>query len=331
MQVRVECWNGKPPPPSDDWEDQDVLPWRCVDGSSYAYLRGFDPPEDRGVLSLHGLEHARVEVLAWGRNRYNYSNGPDESHAMARERWLLRFWPDLANLDAVAGPPRRLIGRGWLPAPTEGFHASVRALETTGWWSAMAGTPIGEIFQALLYRDAAFRIEELPKSFLGWTWETEAVTRPGYSVGDDDRLQRVARAAGIEVLTYRDALEALIALGVFATVQTTHGQLLVPNPAPPVSAWDIVQPRSNTGYGSPRALEYDAYRTISEDLLHQARWANEGLLCASPAKIASRLGLSRAEVLGALNFLAGLGHEVEPLPERDFDTESTVTLRAKAP
>jgi hypothetical protein len=325
LDVRVECWDAKPPPPEDEWQDQDVLPWRSIDGSEDAQLRAFDSLGDSAV-SLRGLDRARVEVLAWGRNRYGYSTGPDDWADLPRERWLLRFWPDLDDLDALAGPPRRLIGREWLPAPRDGFGTAVQALETAGWGSsALADTPFRHIFQAIVYQRAAFRAEELPKPFLGWTWDTDA-PRAGDA---GDRLERVARAAGVEVLTYRDALEALIALGVLATVQTPDGQLLVPNPAPPISAWDIIEPDNDTGYTSPRALEYQEYRTISEDLLHQARWAKDGELRATPERIASRLGLSRKEVLGALNFLAGLGHRVEPLPGENFDTESTVTLGAR--
>lgn len=327
MDVRVECWDGEPPPAGDRWEDQDVVPWQSVDGASKAYLSGFDSPQD-GSVSLQGLERARVEVLAWGRNRYGYSDGPNDWEGIPREQWLLRFWPDLHDLDAITGPPRRLIGRSWLPTPAPGFQTSVDALRTTGWWSALARTPFADIFQALYYRDAAFQMEELPQSFLGWTWETDA--RRGRGEDGDTRLERVARAAGVEILTYRDALQALIALGVFATVQTPDGQLLVPNPAPPISVWEIVGTFHDTGYGSPRALEFDAYRTVSEDLLHQARWARDGVLRATPERIASRLGLSLNEVLGALTLLAALGHSVEPLPGKDIDTRSTIALSAAA-
>ena len=238
----------------------------------------------------------------------------------------MRFWPDLDDLDAVAGPPRRLIGRSWLPARTSRFETAVGALKTTGWWPALAGTPFADIFQALYYRDRAFRIEELPRPFLGWTWDTDACHARGEE--GDTRLERVARAAGVEILTYRDALQALIALGVFATVRSPGGELLVPNPAPPVSVWVIVESFADRGYGSPRAIEFGAYRTVSEDLLHQARWAKDGVLRETPERIASRLGLSLDEVAGALNLLSALGHDVEPLPGKDVDTRSTIALCA---
>jgi hypothetical protein len=328
MDVRVECWDAMPPPPGDHWEDQDVLPWRSLDGGSEAYLSGFDSPEDNS-LSLQGFERARVEVLAWGRNRYGYSDGPYDWDGIPREQWLLRFWPDLDDLDALSGPPRRLIGRSWLPTRASGFHTAVNVLRTTGWCSALARTPFGHILDALSYRHEASRMEELPQSFLGWTWETDACGAHGED--GDARLERVARAAGVEIRTYRDALQALITLGVIATVQSPDGQLLVPNPAPPVSVWDIVESSSDKGHGSPRALEFDAYRTVSEDLLHQARWAKGGVLRETPERIASRLGLSLDEVLGALNFLFALGHDVEPLPGRDVDTRSTIALSFAAP
>ena len=329
MDVRVERWDAKPPPACDEWEDQDVLPWRSINGSSEAHLGGFDAADD-GAVSLDGLDRARVEILAWGRNRYHYGGGPDDWANVARERWLLRFWPDPHDLDALAGPPRRLIGRSWLPAPTNAFQASVDALRMTGWWSALAGpTPFAEIFQALYYQRAAFRMEELPPSFVAWTWDAEV---PGTGRDDDDllsdRVEAVGRAAGVEILTYRDALRALIALGVFATVETPTGQKLVPNPTPPVSVWEIVEPVSLTGYGSPRSLEFDAYRTVSEDLLHQARWTQDGVLRATPERLASRLGLSLEEVLGALKLLAALGHSVEPLPAEDTDAGAEVALSA---
>jgi hypothetical protein len=327
MDVRVDCWDAKPPPPEDHWEDQDVVPWRSLDGASEVYLRGFHPSGD-GSVSLKGLERARVEILARGRNRYRYSNGPDDWDGIPREQWLLRFWPDLHDLDAVAGPPRRLIGRSWLPAPTGGFRMSVDALETAGWMSALTRTPFGDIFGALARRNAAFRPEELPRPSGVWTWETDSRRLAGED--GDPRLERIAAAAGVEIRTYRDALQALIALGVFATVQSPDGPLLVPNPAPPVSVWDIVEPVHDTGYGSPHAVEFDAYRTISEDLLHQARWAEDGVLRETPERIASRLGLSTYEVLGALNFLSALGHDVEPLPGKDIDTRSTIALSATA-
>jgi hypothetical protein len=97
---------------------------------------------------------------------------------------------------------------------------------------------------------------------------------------------------------------------------------------PPISAWEIVEPPRETGHGSPRALEFAAYGTVSEDLLHQARWADDGVLRATPERIASRLGLSRNEVLGALRFLAALGHVVEPPAEGDLDTRSPIALSA---
>ena len=329
MDVRVERWDAKPPPAGDEWEDQDVLPWRSIDGRSAARLRGFDDVAD-GEVSLDGLDRARVEILAWGRNRYYYGGGPDDWDGVPRERWLLRFWPDPHDLDALAGPPRRLIGRSWLPAPTNGFWASVDALRTTGWWPALGyPTPFAEIFQALYYQRGAFRMEELPPSFVAWTWDTE-VGRTGRNDGDlmSDRVQAVGRAAGIEILTYRDALRALIALGVFATVETPNGQKLVPNPAPPVSVWEIVEPASIAGYDEPRAHEFDAYRALSEDLLHQARWAQDGVLRATPERIASRLGLSLDEVLCALKLLAALGHNVEPMPAEDIDAGAEVALSA---
>jgi hypothetical protein len=122
-------------------------------------------------------------------------------------------------------------------------------------------------------------------------------------------------------------MRALVALGVFATVKTPDGELLVPNPAPPIRAWEVVESVPDTGYSSPRALEFEAYRTVSEDLLHLARWAQDGVLRATPERIASRLGLSLDETLGALNFLAGVGHAVEPLPDKGVDTRSEIVLR----
>lgn len=326
LEVRVERWDGQPPPADDEWEDRDVLPWRCVDGPSIACLSGFEVV-DGSELSLEGLEQARVEVLAWGRNRYFYSGGPadDDWDQVPPERWLLRLWPDPAGLDAMAGAPRRLIGRSWLPAPTSGFPAAVSALRTTGWVSALGG-PFSAIFQALPHQNAAFRLEELPQPFRHWTWET--VVSVGRNEIADARLELVARAAGVEIRTYRDALRALVALGVFATVETPSGNLLVPNPAPPVSPWDIVEPVPATGYQSPRALEFEAYRTVSDDLVHLARWAPDGILRTTPERIATRLGLSCAEAIGALAFLAALGHRVEPLPERGSDGSGTISLSA---
>jgi hypothetical protein len=322
MDVRVESWDAQPPPPGDLWEDQDVLPWRSINGASEAYLRGFDEPP--AAVALAGLERARVEVLAWGRNRYDYGTGPDDPDEIPRERWLLRFWPDLEDLDALAGPPRRLIDRSWLPAPRSAFHTSREALRTTGWWSPLLDAPFSDIFQALYYHEAAFRMEELPQAFLRWTWETP-VTRTHSPYGDTG-FDSVSRAAGIEILTYRDAMQALIALGVFATVQTPDGELLVPNPAPPIRAWEVVERVPDTGYSSPRALEFAAYRKVSEDLLHLARWAKDGVLRATPERIASRLGLSLDETLGALNFLAGVGDVVEPMPDKGVDTRSEIVL-----
>ncbi len=330
MDVRIERWDGEPPGVGDEWEDRDVLPWQPLPESSEAHLAGFDPADD-GTFSLGDLGRARVEVLAWGRNRYGYSDGPDDWLGTPRERWLLRFWPDPDCLDALTGPPRRLIGRGWLPSPTDAFSACVDALETTGWTPALSGaTPFDDIFQALLYQRAAFTAEELPPPFVTWTWETEVGRHEDVADGVvRKRVAAVGRAAGVEIRTYRDGLRALIALGVFTTVQTPDGPKLAPNPTPPVSVWDIIESVPPRGYGSPRVVELKAFGTLSEDLLHLARWAPGEVLRATPVRIASRLGVAPGEALGALGYLAALGHVVEPAPHGDIDPSAEIALSAR--
>lgn len=134
----------------------------------------------------------------------------------------------------------------------------------------------------------------------------------------------------MEIRTYRHALRALVGLGVFATVETPDGNLLIPNPAPPVSPWDIVEPFTAKGHGSPRAVESEAYRTVSEDLVHLAGWAPDGILRTTPERIATRLNLSDDDdTIGALAFLDALGHRVEPLPTREAHWNQTISLSAK--
>ncbi|MGZ6803706.1 MAG: hypothetical protein ACXVFU_11725 [Nocardioidaceae bacterium] len=88
LRVRLERWDERPPPPGDEWEDIDELPWASIPGGGPVVVNGFDPPEDGDGLVVEDLARARVEVLATGRHRYDDDEAPDH---LPREEWLLRW------------------------------------------------------------------------------------------------------------------------------------------------------------------------------------------------------------------------------------------------
>lgn len=85
------------------------------------------------------------------------------------------------------------------------------------------------------------------------------------------------------------------------------------------------------GYASPMARALSAYRPVSEDLVHLARWTPRGVISASPREVGQRLDVSSDDVLGGLRFLAAVGHHVDPLPTPASDPSSAVYWSAEIP
>jgi hypothetical protein len=321
VAVRVERWDSSPPPAADEWEDRDVLPWQSV-ASGALQIHGMGDDSDDG-MPLDGLDRGRVEVLAQGRHRYDYGNSPldeDGRWLLPPERWLVRLWPDPDGLDALAGPPRRLAGRQWLPQRRTGWAAAMQSWHEAGWYQALDTLPgFDRLHRALLWVGRPCRPDDLPPATGEWGWDSRLVRVPNvadpqaYVAGQRRRLEPVGAAAGMELHTYRDALTALLNLGLLATLAGAE-PLYVPNPAPP-AAWDTLA-ELTIPEGYARAAALSDYHHLADDLKHLLVWAPDGVLRTEPLAIAVRLAVPVEDVLGALRLLAARGYRVEP-PDLD--------------
>lgn len=101
LSVRIERWSADPGPVLDGWEESDEVPFEPLPGGEPARASGFDSAGERG-LDLRGLGRARARVCARGRLDTTDDETSDES-------WLVQFWPDVENLDAMAGAERKLL------------------------------------------------------------------------------------------------------------------------------------------------------------------------------------------------------------------------------
>lgn len=318
VAVRVELWDRPPPAASDDWEDRDLLPWSSA-GPGPLRIHGFDQ-HGEDTLALGGLTRGRVEALAWGRHRYDYGTYlPQE--ALPPERWLLRLWPDPDGLEALSAPPRRLAGRQWLPPRRSAWDAALHAWVETAWSPALSGlVAFTDIEQAL-------RLARRPRTQDGllpadgrWDWQTPLIAA---HASEEHRRHThlqlapfVAAASGTDretaIDTYGDLLDLLRRLGLIAA--TIDGELL-PNPCPP-SAIDALHLFSGPGFSYlTHALE--DYRPLAADLLQLQRWSPDQVLRASLTQLATRLAVTGEDILGAIRWLATLGHRIEPHPAID--------------
>jgi hypothetical protein len=161
--------------------------------------------------------------------------------------------------------------------------------------------------------------ELLPPASGGWTWDSplvhapNALNRDAYERGLRARLEPLAAAAGCELNTYRDALDALLNLGLLATLPRPASRL-VSNPAPP-AAWDTLHPLP-LPETAVRASALSAYGHLARDIEHLVAWAPDRVLRASPLTIAVRLAVPVPELIGALRLLVLRGYRLEP-PDLD--------------
>jgi hypothetical protein len=343
--LRLERWDERPPSVDDDWEDRDLLPWRSIEDGGPLVGHGFEGVDDDAALDLGGLGLGRVEVLAAGRHRYDYSDFPGDE--MPPERWLLRLWPTDAAVDPLTGPPRRVAG----PLPffypdLTAFGGAVHGWSTTGWSDALnIVTAAYEIKIALLRIGRPAETSELAELFGPWgglrdrdgayTWESPVTGRPA-GIGtpslmaqETGILEPLAAAAGMASIdTFADMAAAMRALGLLTEWQTSGKTLLVPNAAPP-PIWEALPNATDelVHFWKLRALAAD-FGSLEGDIQHLLRWTPERTLTATLTRIAVRLGVSVGHVSGVLQLSEMRGQiTVTPSPDPE-ESAAPITLAA---
>jgi hypothetical protein len=318
LSVRLERWDGQPPSPDSLWEDCDELPWETVPDGGPIQVAGFDPADHEEGLPVEGLGRARVQVLAAGRHRYYYGGS---NEGLPPERWLLRFWPDAEDLDAMAGPPRRVAGPLPFIVARYGWQAATHAWTRNGWHDAFARlTGFEQLERSISGIGRPFQAEELPAMWgplssydtRAYGWDTPVVDlerpRPPWDTSVDD-LATLARASGMPVIdTLHDAFVSLSRLGLLAKAEAlSGGDRWVPNPAPR-PAWEVLDVSEERAAAlRVRGLRAE-YSTLEHDLAHLHRWAHGGELSSTARAVAIRLSLSPDDVLGTIRLL----NEVRP-------------------
>lgn len=334
LLVRAEHWDAKPPVADEVWEDSDELPWQTVPSGGPVNFVGYEDELPGAGLVLDGLERARVQVLAAGRHRYDYCGGEEK---LSPERWLLRFWPDAEGRDAMAGPPRRIAANQRHELPP--WWAALHAWRWTGWSSALNGVrAFDEIEQAIGRIGRPFAADDLLPLFGPWGTERERDGPYGWTSPCDrslsqspdvpgvqyalDRLSELAETTGLAALqTFGDMLECLERVGLLVRCHPRLEGRLVPNPAPrPI--WDVV-PCTDAARWEMRLQAMRAEHSVLEDeLKHLVRWAEGGVLRATPRAVAIRLSRSPVDVLGGLRLLDHLsrGEFLAEVVELEADT-----------
>jgi hypothetical protein len=345
VHLRLERWDEQPPAAEDDWEDRDLLPWRTVAGGGRLLGHGYEEDEDEDALDLGDLDIGRVEVLAAGRHRYGYSDFPDDG--MPPEEWLLRLWPTAHPVDALSGPPRRIAGPMPFTYPgRDPFQAAIHSWSQAGWRDALNSIPAWyEIELALRRVGRPATAPELAEGFGPWgsdrdsdgayTWDSPVRgrrtgrERPPSENLHNDLLEQLAAAADMPTIaTFADLLNALRVHGLLADWNIASGARLVPNPAPrPI--WEVL-PQFAVGqvrHWKIQALAAD-YMSLEGDIRHLLRWAPDRRLSADLRRIALRLSLMPADVVGVLRLLEMRGKlTVDPTPEL---TEPTAPILVTA-
>jgi hypothetical protein len=338
MHVRIERWDGRPPEPSENWEDLDELPWLTVAGAGDITASEFDPPRPGPGLSVAGLTAGRAQVLAAGRHRYDYSDLHDEGF-WGPEQWLVRIWPtDLAG-DGLSGTPRRIAGPSLGNGEgLSGWHAAFRGWHDSGWHSFLLPVDaFGVISQGLSIIGRPCTAEELEaKLYSGQpeqpNWASPIWPRPlvpGLTDHMSDRLALIGQAASMEqIRTYGDALTCLRRLGLLAVLDGEQHERLTINAAPE-NVGDVVAIDADLARGLKMQALASRYRAFDEDVLHMVRWAPDETLVASPYQLAVRLSLSANSVVGALQLLQ-LQQQIEvdrDLEDLEPQTEIVITRR----
>lgn len=328
VEVRLERWDGRPPPAADEWEDEDELPWMPA-GSEPLRVGGFDGGIGDG-LDVTGLGRARVQILAAGRYQHRDDALADDRQ-VATERWLLRLWPDSAELDALSGRPRRLAAPLPFGRSPNGWHAALRQWTVQGWDSAMFHLePFRVLQEGLSMTGGPCSSEQLASRFGPWAsgpgpapegWDAPAV-RPSIDAEDDvqrrDQTQRLADAAGMSsVETFRDALECMRRLNL--VLPDTAGRY-VANPAP-AAAWEVLPVDTEQERQWRDASLSRTVGPLMDDLRHLVRWAPDQTLRTTPRRIAVRQSIPVDVVLRLLELVASRGYTDVTPTDPDEGTE----------
>jgi hypothetical protein len=324
IRIRAERWDGRPPP-TDDWEDVDDIPFEEVSSAGKLVLSGFDTGEVG--LDISGLGRGRVQVFARGRHRYHYgSHNFDET--LDPEEWLLRLYPHDGPIEPMAGGPRRIAGGGGLSRTTGSpWLAAVRGFRTSGWDSVLSSSHAFYLANlALLSTEgpltrldlAAQMARRMPPWELGGpdSESLEVPPRPS-SRGELDPLARLSGRPQVD--TIGAAIDALVSIGLLL-VEERHGvRLLVPNPAPE-SAWERVGMTGEALAGArSRALENE-HRGMATNIAYAVAWRGDDGLTATPRAMAIRWCTTVDDAIGGLRLLGGSGR-VRADPPLEFDSE----------
>lgn len=329
IEVRLERWDGRPPPPEERWEDSDIVPWLAAEGGPLG-VSGFGGPEADG-LNVDGLRAGRVQVLARGRHRYSYS---DYREGLPPERWLLRLWPDETPSDPLADPPRRFGMPLQYPYSITAWRTAHRAWATSGWDSALSGIAgFQTVMAAIGSVGRPFHPTDITDNWGPYTWDSPVLgvaalrgnTEDTYTNQRRRTCQLIAEATGMpSVSTFGDALEALERLGLLARVQGADGPL-VPSPAP-APIWDVLPLEP----GQVRGLKYQAlgrdHQGLEGDILHILRWAPDGSVHTTVREVALRLCLTPPAALGALRLIVHQGSASMSPELGDWDYDTPIAL-----
>lgn len=363
LQVRVERWDERPPEPESRWEDCDELPWEPIKGAGRLQASGFDPPDGEAGLDVDGLGRARAQVLARGRHRYSYGDGPEED-TETREEWLIRLWPDPQGRDLLTAAPRRLAGPHPMHHQTTPYQAALLAWRATGWHRWLGFIPAFHQIEIALYAGPTTR-EELPLRLQSYdptrtyppgsgsirqyswdspveghaqlppdgpaaSWRPEMLERSKTAVRK--QTATLAQAAGMPaVLTFGDLLDALLRLGVLVQQSAERGELIVPSPAP-VPVWELPYVNEELRENLRQESIIKRGRELQADLCCAVQWAPGGQLRTTPRQLAVRWAVTTADVIDGLRALTmhRSGYDVTPAPET-LNGVQDVTITPRRP
>ena len=300
LHVRLERWDGLPPPAGEHWEDRDELPWQEVVGGGPLKVGG----DESGGLDVDGLGRARVIVLAARRGTKDQE-----------EQWLLRFFPDRTRQDALAGPPRRLSRSPDLLAARDSWQQATAAVHSGGWGN-LAIPAFTSFFAPFVMAGVPLTAEELLEMLRSQpgvgelNWDTVVcgpITDSTMVFGNDlgEILPALEAAAGMsEIRTQAAVRECLLRLEVVTLTEREGGNpVLAPNPDA-LGAWELLDLSS----GWRQHLRMIGVRQecsgLTSDLLNVLRWTPAGHLTATTRRIADRLDFTTGQVRGALELLA---------------------------
>jgi hypothetical protein len=331
LSVRLERWTARPPEPP-GWEDADELPWQTLPGEPDVQVSGFDPTDC--ALPLGDLRTGRVRVLARGRHRY-YGDYGEFRPSLSPEEWLVQWWPEAGDLDALAGGPRRL-GVPW--------RHEQQAWRSSGWFYLLSEfSGLYQLLDVMGRHPAGFSQEIITAdwartAFTGlapYLWDDPATRTPQpwetpHGVQEREWIRGYAHHRGVAPpQTLADLWVLMIDLGMVAPtesglfVASAGVRAVFDEPGLPAELLEKIRASQRVTPQSP-GVSY-----VVGDIRHLLGWASEGTLAITPARIAHRLDVDVALVLAALasEEFAGRG-----TIESDTDTiaaDTVVTVRPR--